>query len=455
MEKLSEEKVAHKNKWAWTCLLKRQAKTDDPRMRSCIQCGRRDIFKHMGQRYNEDGAVDEDWKDARWCYLCIANEEEVDEWVGASIAKTRGITTALRRSQQTRYLLQVPKEELQVILGGTHDPDVPPSARDRASVRASEADLVWRPIPHPKGDRATPEELAEWAADEEKRRIAGRELLLNSSQKERGRLIRKAAKARVSWFQELLEPIADLLVAAVTRDAKALQCADRMVEYLNLGCSGLSAEEEDQRGAVLRQELREATCTRIRPIQGMSAEERAQLDFAADYTDEWFLVGEGAGAKALRCFYVCDANIGQEKCGTMHLSSQWKRRHANPLAAQQRWYCPCCEARYKTTSGCLVEMVFKGATHYVRADFPPESIQEVKWAAVQRAYPEASTPIALLAAIPDAAPASGVVLQPIPDHKGSWFYNREALESIPRLDWARLYHEGGGSAAAAAAAEAG
>ena len=101
--------MAHKNEWAWTCLLKRQAKTDDPRMRSCIQCGRRDLFEHMGQRYNADGDVEEDWKDARWCYLCIANEEEVDEWVGASIAKTRGITTALRRSQQTRYLLQVPK----------------------------------------------------------------------------------------------------------------------------------------------------------------------------------------------------------------------------------------------------------------------------------------------------------------------------------------------------------
>ena len=58
-------------------------------------------------------------------------------------------------------------------------------------------------------------------------------------------------------------------------------------------------------------------------------------------------------------------------------------------------------------------------------------------------------------AIPVAAPASSPILQPVPEHEGSWFYNREVLENIPRLDWAQLYYHGGGTAAVAAAAEAG
>ena len=106
-------------------------------------------------------------------------------------------------------------------------------------------------------------------------------------------------------------------------------------------------------------------------------------------------------------------------------------------------------------------MICKGQTHYSRADFPPESIQEVKWTAVLRAHPEAKTPQAVLEAIPDAAPSTSLVLQPVPGHAGSWFFNRAALEDIPPLDWAQLYLHGGGTAAvadaeaAAAAAEAG
>ena len=89
-------------------------------------------------------------------------------------------------------------------------------------------------------------------------------------------------------------------------------------------------------------------------------------------------------------------------------------------------------------------MVHNGTSHFVRADFPPESFQEVKWASVQRAHDHATTPETLLASIPDAAPASGVVLQKMEGLPGSWLYNREALAAIPPLNWARLFTEGAG-----------
>ena len=128
----------------------------------------------------------------------------------------------------------------------------------------------------------------------------------------------------------------------------------------------------------------------------------------------------------------------------MTLSSQWKRRHEDTLAQKQRWYCPACEARYKTSSGVLVELIRGGKAHYVQADFPPESIQEVKWSSVQRAHDDARTPAELLAAIPEAAPAEGVVLQKMRGLPGSWLYNDKVLAEIPRLNWARLLSEGAG-----------
>ena len=313
-----------------------------------------------------------------------------------------------------------------MVMGGSTDPREPPSSRDRASLAASAADRVWRPVGHPKGATATPEELAEWDAAEKRQRIAGRARLTGRTVAERKRLFRQAAKTRASWLEELIEPMADLLVAAATKDSRIMDCANRFAEHLKVGSEGMS-EEDETRGDELRTAQREATQARIRSIEGMTEAEQWQLDFAADYTDEWYMVGHGESLKAFRSFYVCDAKVGTEHCGTMTLSSQWTRRHEDPLAQKQRWYCPACGARYKTTSGVLVELVHGGATHHVRADFPPESIQEVKWASVQRSHDHATTPETLLAAIPDAAPASGVVLQKIPTLPGNWLYNREAL----------------------------
>ena len=163
------------------------------------------------------------------------------------------------------------------------------------------------------------------------------------------------------------------------------------------------------------------------------------MNFAADYTDEWYMVGSGAEAKAFRCFYVCGRPCGGEICASMMLSSHWVRRAEDPLATGQRWYCRVCNARYKTNSGVLVEMVCQGEVTYLRADFPPDAMQQVKWASVQRSHPDAVTPTALLEAIPDAQPMTqSGFLRRKEGFTGVWTYDHVALLSVPKLQWGTL-----------------
>ena len=60
-------------------------------------------------------------------------------------------------------------------------------------------------------------------------------------------------------------------------------------------------------------------------------------------------------------------------CGTMVISDMWDRRHEDPLAVNQRWYCKICTAKYKTTLGVICEMVHPRPqiAAYVLAEHPP------------------------------------------------------------------------------------
>ena len=152
------------------------------------------------------------------------------------------------------------------------------------------------------------------------------------------------------------------------------------------------------------------------------------------------------------------ASGGDRRCNTLTLSAHWQRRHGDPLASGQRWYCPVCSARYKTGSGVLVEFVGGDASYYLRADFPPKALQEVKWASVQRGHANAITPEALLAAIPDAAPASACYTRRVEglilngrELTSVYLYDMDALDRIPRLDWTALLERGNPGRTVAAA----
>ena len=61
---------------------------------------------------------------------------------------------------------------------------------------------------------------------------------------------------------------------------------------------------------------------------------------------------------------------------------------------------------------------------------------------MQRIHSDAKTPEELLAAIADAAPVEGVILQKMTGVSGWWTFNKAAVDTVPRLDWGRLLAEG-------------
>jgi hypothetical protein len=101
---------------------------------------------------------------------------------------------------------------------------------------------------------------------------------------------------------------------------------------------------------------------------------------AAQYSDEWVCHSDAKGVviSAFRSFYICQAHT--DRCMTVTPSKLWKPKHEDPLASQQRWYCACCGAKYKTSFGMVVEIQVTGHddVYYVRAEIPPENLDDLR-----------------------------------------------------------------------------
>ena len=163
-----------------------------------------------------------------------------------------------------------------------------------------------------------------------------------------------------------------------------------------------------------------------------------KMDKAADYADEWFVHED----KAVRVFYVCNRLWGQDRCCTMIASSQWNRKHLDPCAIKQRWYCRVCQARYTTTSGVMIQMVVDGQSRFIRAEFPPQALQNIKWHQVRETHKGALTPEALLDAIPEASPLSeAATIEEVPGMQGVYSFIAVVHDSKANFDWNSLYSE--------------
>ena len=74
------------------------------------------------------------------------------------------------------------------------------------------------------------------------------------------------------------------------------------------------------------------------------------------------------------------------------------------LAPKQRWYCRVCPAKYKTRFGMLVDLIYKGTAHYMRALIPPQHLQDAKFMAVQERFKVALASMTTAQQLYDAVP---------------------------------------------------
>jgi len=112
-------------------------------------------------------------------------------------------------------------------------------------------------------------------------------------------------------------------------------------------------------------------------------------------------------------FYVCMRLINEtERCGTVIISKIWDRLKEDPLATGQRYYCNCCNAKYRHASGSLLQIQVPGSDPaFCRATNPPRDNEDVKAMYLEDEL-DPTSPADLYNRIPEAIPhAEGTFLR--------------------------------------------
>ncbi len=191
--------------------------------------------------------------------------------------------------------------------------------------------------------------------------------------------MRLIANNSVALVADARAPILDLISLKKQDMNEAVKAADALGEWLGGGDAFEPTEELQKEGAELALNLWKVAKKR-RAFESLGKERAAAMAYAADYTDEWYRLPGNSGS--FRTFYLCGRKWGEERCHTLTVSSLWNRLHQDPIATKQRWYCPVCQAKYKTTNVVMVELMCNGETSYVKAPFPPDDIADLKAMAV-------------------------------------------------------------------------
>ena len=126
----------------------------------------------------------------------------------------------------------------------------------------------------------------------------------------------------------------------------------------------------------------------------------------------------------------------------MTASKDWTRRHADPLATKQRWYC-WCDAKYKATWGQVIEMrTTGGKLLYAKTECPPAHVLDVRAMHVEQTIAmNVRSATELFDLIPKHLPtASGGILVPNEEAKQWGHDNRFRVIDLATLDAMPFYN---------------
>ena len=146
-----------------------------------------------------------------------------------------------------------------------------------------------------------------------------------------------------------------------------------------------------------------------------------------------------AAAASLRIYYICMAGISFP-CRTLIRSDCWNKRHDDPNAAGQRWYCPECGARYRSKFGVVCEIIYgPNDVRYFRVECPPFDMKDTKFISINHfSYCRVECPdfdMKDTKFIP-IDETSVWRAQEIPGKEGHYHIDEEAYERLgPMLKW--------------------
>jgi hypothetical protein len=125
------------------------------------------------------------------------------------------------------------------------------------------------------------------------------------------------------------------------------------------------------------------------------ADQPDQHDFimASSYSDQWSELVDASGkcTGSVNSWYICKSGKGPwcyetnkvTPCYRITPSKEWGRKHEDPLATKQSWYCSCW-SKYNATWGQIVEISrYSFRTKqmekiYLRSDLPPWDEEDVR-----------------------------------------------------------------------------
>jgi hypothetical protein len=151
---------------------------------------------------------------------------------------------------------------------------------------------------------------------------------------------------------------------------------------------------------------------------------------AAQYGDLWRKVLDAKGRRiaAFITYFVCLAGHSWAPCGTVMGSTDWDRLHENPLQPEQRWYCNCCTAKFRTAFGIVIEILLppsksapNGTWLYMRSTVPDTDEEDIKAMRIEEEM-DPDSPEDLYNRLPNTTPSL----------EGGMFRRAEAREMDPR-----------------------
>ena len=137
-------------------------------------------------------------------------------------------------------------------------------------------------------------------------------------------------------------------------------------------------------------------------------------------------------------------------CGTVMPSKQWKRKFEDVGASKQRWYCVCCQTRFRTKYGMLVEVHTRGVSTFMLAEVSNRDVEDVRAMFLEKEL-QPKNHRDLWEKIPDFTPMDPQeILRPVKPHElaitegfdvslVSKFVNVDGLKKIPKWEWDQIF----------------
>ena len=247
---------------------------------------------------------------------------------------------------------------------------------------------------------------------------------------------------------KVIEPLMEFVARKLAQLAKrkqGIEAYDQLLEALKIApdkIMELSIIEELEKW---EHELEKLS----RPLAFADKEDATKMFAVAQCSDEWVQTASGA----LRAWYIClqDCKGTQPPCGTLIPSKTWKRRYEDMSASKQKWYCVCCETRYRTKYGMLVEVHAKGLSTFMLAEVSNKDVEDVRAMYLDKTLtpkdykdlwekiPGNIQPMDPAAILRPVRQSELKITEGVDEGTVSKILDVESLKNLPRWNWDQLF----------------